>query len=435
MNNRNYILHEIESWREEGILSPEQIGILKERYAKKQKNNPLIYIFSAIGSVMAAAGLVLILATGWDSIPDGVRRAMAFLPLLAAQGLAIYTLAKQKTSLPWREGISLFYTAAAFGTVSLVEFTFNVPTDYPRFILLCGIMTAPVFLIFRSVTATAAYLFSVINWGAIYSDADDYGVTAYLCFALTALMAAFGIIMIRRNAKGGPAILRTISDWLTAAALFAVAILLLKLTDAYGPPLLVLMFNILLLAGKRNDDWTSPIVSAGTAGTFIMMFLTAVGSFSFDIDDKNTATFVIAAVLIIVMIVLLVINAKKDVRRIIITAADLLISIIFLTGLAKATEEKPSELFYFPMACVVFVCGIVYLADGIREEKLADVNIGFITVLAVIGRWLSQSEIDVFVKGIGFFLIGCAFLALNLLLQRKYRRRRVEKEVRSDEIQ
>lgn len=428
MNNKKYILHEIEAWQEETIITPEQAARLKERYRTEQKTNPFVIVFSAVGAVMAAAGLVLILATGWDNIPDGVRRTLAFVPLLAAQILAVYTLVGQKTSLPWREGFSLFYTAAIFGTVKLVEYSFNLPSYYPRFILLCGVMTVPVFLIFRSVTATAAYLFAVVNWGAIYTDADDYGGMAYLCFAVTALLTAFGVIIMRRNAKDGPVMLRTISDWLTAAAIFAGAILLIRITEAYVPPLLLLMFNVLLLAGKRSSDWTSPIVSAGTAGTFVMMFLTAVGAFSFDVDDKNTATFLIAAVLIVAILALLWINARRDLRRTIITAADLLICVLFLAGLAKATEEKPSDLFFLPMACVVFVCGIVYLADGIREEKLTDVNIGFITVLAVLGSWFSQSEIDTFIKGIGFFLIGCAFLTLNLLLQRRYRRRKTEKE-------
>lgn len=436
MNRQKYMIGEIARWREEALITPEQAETLTQRYKTETKTNPLIFVFSTVGAVMVVAGLILILATGWQSIPTTVRRAISFLPLLIAQGLAVRTLVKGKTSLAWREGLSLFYTAAIFGTLKLVELSFNVPTDYSRYILLCGVMTAPVFLIFRSVTACAGYLFAVINWGAIYADIGDYGAFgAYSRFAVTVALAVFGVFMLRRSAKDAPPLLKTVVVWLSAVVFFAVAIIFVRMTDSYLPPILLLMFNVLLLSGKQSDDWTSPVVTAGTAGTFVMMFLIGVGLFKFDADDRNAMTFILCAGLIVSLVVLAALNAKRDLRRIIITAADILICAIFLFGLARATEARVSDLFFLPMALIVFICGIVYLADGIREAKLTDINIGLIAVFAVLGSWLSQSEIGIFTKGVGFFLIGCAFLALNVILLKKYRNKRTATEAQSDEIQ
>lgn len=436
MNNKKYVLNEIEAWRREELVTPEQAELLSQRYRTKQKANPLIYVLSSVGAVMAAAGLILIVATGWRQFPDWLRRAMAFLPLLTAQAAAVYALVRQKTSLAWREGLSLFYTLAVVGTLKLVEISFNVPTDYARFILLCGVMITPIFLIFRSVTACASFLFAVINWGAIYADTERYGtLNAYLCFSLMLALTVFGVVAMQRSVKISGGLIRKVADWLTAVVLFASAVVFMQMTDAYVPPVLLLMFNVLLVSGKTNDDWASPIVSAGTAGTFTMMFLLSIGAFNFDAEDRNAVTFILCALLIAALIVLTVLNARKDLRRIVVTASDVLISVFFLIGLAAVGEEEMPDIFFLPMVCVVFVCGVIYLADGIREEKLSDINIGFLTICAVLGSWLAQSEIDTFIKGIFFFLIGCAFLALNLLLQKKYRRKNVGKEASPDEIQ
>ena len=436
MNTKKYILREIAKWREESLITQEQADALSSRYQNHTETNPLILIFSLIGAVMVVAGLILIIATGWENIPDTIRNALSFIPLLIAQALSVYTVAKKKTAQLWREGVSLFYTAAVFGTLKLVEISFNIPADYTRYILLCSIMIAPVFLIFRSFTACAGYLFAIINWCAILADTEKYGAfTAYFSFAVTVVFAVFGVVIMHKSTKNSAAIVKTVSVWLSAVVFFAVAVILIRITQAYVPPVLLLMFNVLLLSGKRGDDWTSPVVSAGTAGTFVMMFLVAVGAFNFNADDRNVVTFVCCSALIVSLVVLIFINAKKDLRRIIITAADILICLIFLIGLAKATDERVSDLFFLPAACIVFICGIVYLAEGIRGEKLTDINIGFITVCAVLGSWLSQSAISTFSKGVGFFLIGCAFLALNVILQKKYKSKRLKSEAQSDEIQ
>ena len=249
------------------------------------------------------------------------------------------------------------------------------------------------------------------------------------------ILSAFGVFLMRRNARSSISVIRTVSHWLSAVVLFAVALVLMQMTDAYVPPVLLLLFNILLVSGDAGEGWSSPIVSAGTAGTFVMMFLLSIGSFSFTEDDRNAVTFLMSAILIVVLIVLTIRYARKDLRRIVVTVTDILICVIFLIGLAVVGEEKLPDIFFFPMVCLVFVCGVIFLADGIRSEKLSDINIGFLTICAVLGSWLGQSGISTFVKGLFFFLIGGAFLALNVILQKKYRRKNGETEVLPDEIQ
>lgn len=67
MNRQKYMIGEIARWREEALITPEQAETLTQRYKTETKTNPLIFVFSTVGAVMVVAGLILILATGWQS--------------------------------------------------------------------------------------------------------------------------------------------------------------------------------------------------------------------------------------------------------------------------------------------------------------------------------------------------------------------------------
>ena len=70
-----------------------------------------VVLLAAVGSILVAAGIVLLIAHNWNEFSPPVRSVIAFLPLLAAQGLSIFVLMRRNESKAWRECAAIFNVA------------------------------------------------------------------------------------------------------------------------------------------------------------------------------------------------------------------------------------------------------------------------------------------------------------------------------------
>lgn len=268
-----FIVNEINKWEKERLISSEQAAVLKTRYGEKSKKNTAAAVFSIVGALFITIGSAVIIAAGWKNISQSVRAALSFAPLISAQFLALFSLIKNKNSFQWRESASVFYTAAIFISFKLVEYVFNVPTDYTRYIICCGITILPVAAIFRSVLSGAAYIFTVLNWGYLIVDSASGAAKTAFAFALMLALTVVGIIFLLTITKNEDGILRVLAVWFSAAAVFAVILIFSVLTKSNAAVALLLLFAALYAAGKKEDKIYSPFIGAGVSGSFVMLAL------------------------------------------------------------------------------------------------------------------------------------------------------------------
>ena len=76
----------------------------------------------------------------------------------------------------------------------------------------------------------------------------------------------------------------------------------------------------------------------------------------------------------------------------------------------------------FAFNLLVFAVGIATIAEGLKGESLARVNLGMVLVAALVIVRFFDSELGFVVKGLAFIAVGVGFLAANLVLSRRLRR-------------
>lgn len=99
LNNTEWIRKESNIWVEDGIITPEQRELIQIRYPSNKAGSQLFLFFAVIGSLLIGAGIILVFDTNWWKLPVAVKIIIAFLPLLTAQSICIYTLMKKFHSI------------------------------------------------------------------------------------------------------------------------------------------------------------------------------------------------------------------------------------------------------------------------------------------------------------------------------------------------
>jgi uncharacterized membrane protein len=80
MNKRTFLLQEAEKWREEGIITEEQLRQIKARYPEPAKTNSLPFF----ASVLIGLGVLTFIASNWEEIGAIAKLAIIFAGMTAA---------------------------------------------------------------------------------------------------------------------------------------------------------------------------------------------------------------------------------------------------------------------------------------------------------------------------------------------------------------
>lgn len=80
MNKRNFLLQEAQKWREEGIITEEQLRHIKDRYPEPAKTNSLPFF----AAVLIGLGVLTFIASNWEEIGAIAKLAIIFAGMTAA---------------------------------------------------------------------------------------------------------------------------------------------------------------------------------------------------------------------------------------------------------------------------------------------------------------------------------------------------------------
>lgn len=178
-----------------GVSAEELIYGKLKTMSEEDKNNVsrqrLIIIFSVLGSVLTAVGLVLIFVNFWDRFPLFLKSVFAFVPLLAGQAAAVYTLKKHRESIPWREGAAVLWVAGVTAMIALMDSIHLLYTDFADCLIIDILLSLPVIYL---LDAVSPLLF--IHFGLNYLLYDNYNLflTNILILALFAVASVCVII-------------------------------------------------------------------------------------------------------------------------------------------------------------------------------------------------------------------------------------------------
>ena len=110
--------------------------------------------------------------------------------------------------------------------------------------------------------------------------------------------------------------------------------------------------------------------------------------------------------------------------HIIIIAAGALLSIIPSVIWILAQEEghltiKFSSFAVFAFATCIFVLAVVYIMQGLKEDRLYPLNLGFVSIAALAIILLTAFETDMLIKGCVLLIMGGILMFMNLKITKK----------------
>lgn len=190
--------NQIKKWLSEGKISEEQASMMiaeNTAAAKEKSGNRFLDVISVLGSIFLGIGIIWIVASNWDGMPDIVK----IIVLLGSTGGLIYLgyeIGFNKKTFP-KTGHSLILLGSIlFGSsIFLIAQIYNVEANasYLIFLWLVGIL--PLVYIFQShlITFLSCIVFCLWFNSIIFEDFNDFDAKG-IAF-ITFFYQAFGLLL------------------------------------------------------------------------------------------------------------------------------------------------------------------------------------------------------------------------------------------------
>ena len=424
-----------------GVISKEFCVSVEELiYGEKRNtsidNNGKNYFSTAtviiflLGALFVTAGLVLIFIWSWKKIPMFLKGAFSFVPLLASQAFAAYVFLKKKNSVSFTEGSALAWSLGVISTVSLANGIFGLEFGYMNCLLIDAILILPIMYLMRAVSPLAVYLYMVLHRTIYFADVLPHNPTflqSTSVFALSALLFSAAILFVFLFKEKIGEMRFIYSKWICSVAaviyaLFAGLILDFNITI----PLLTVFFVFFNLSAKENPF--SPFVIFGYIGTVLAgMISVYIESSSFHLAEPTVILGTVICIGVTAASSYMRKKAFKD--NLIRILQTVVISLIFLYSFLfyyykplgfEAKELEKFMTFVNPVSIMLlFALSVLYILEGIKENRLFFINVGFISLCGNLFWLLTGLDVNLLIKGGTLLLMGIVLLTINLKITNK----------------
>lgn len=410
MSRKNYkfmewLLNELPVLREKSVLEQEASERLDVYYRKQLAEAPspqkyLSGVLSAFGALLIGLGLVLLVAFNWDMLPKIWRLGIAFLPLLAAAGFGIFTIAKDKDHR-WREASAVISMAGVVTLTSLVSQIYHLDGTLESFMRLILLVTLPLLYIFRSYAYAIMYCIGIF----FLARSDNQ----WLNFAYFMVPLPFLIWNLRPGTSNYQS---AFARWLLLPLSLFLIILMKKQSDAiFGLAAFSAMFYSggMFFRERGVSGLRNPWLFGGWLGiTLLLLFGWGARS---GISDSY---FVAVAVGISLLISIVFACIPRNVEKIF----GVIAMVLFMVCAATISEKQLISWFCHG---ILLALGTANIIQGVRRRRIISFNAGMLQVALLAYVRFFSDDFDLFWRAIGFMTIGVAFVVANIILSRKIR--------------
>lgn len=144
-----------------GLISEAQREAIVSHFQLDEDRNRLLQILAVLGGILVSGGIILLIASNWDSIPRGVRLVAGWLLMVGmhAGGIA---LSRRETHPAIATSLHLIGSMMFLGNIALVGQIYHLSSRLPNAIFLWFIGIAPLAWILRS---KAQFILSLVGFG------------------------------------------------------------------------------------------------------------------------------------------------------------------------------------------------------------------------------------------------------------------------------
>jgi len=437
MRKEEWLIAEIDSWQQSELIDADTAGVLKDRYAPKRNTNALIILFSVIGALLIGAGVILIGAWNWEYFPIPLRIAIAFLPLVISQALAVFTVRAKYESLAWRESIAILVTASVFASIAIVGQVFHLPSDYSTYVLTCGLLSLPMIYILDAASPLLVYYWAILNWAALESSPTN----ALILLGLFVLGALFVYL------KKGKATARlAYMAWVTVVAGFAL-VLIMGIALKCSLLLVALCYFVLLVSIEGlsveglPEQLLAPFKIIGVLGGLIttaILTYEAMWSYADTWSYQGRLANVGGSAMIGIMLAAALFFAirlfKYDKAKSGLVASLAFLCVLrFLWIMFGLSDSSYAFIFMCVSNLAMLLIGVGFIVYGVRKTALLQTNIGMAAICALIAMRFFDVEMDFLWRGIVFLVLGTVFLLVNVKILRTRKQSKQEESGQEDE--
>lgn len=417
---------------------PRTVDDGKNEKARKQ----MITVFSIIASLLVGVGGVLVFVNYWNEFPKLMKAVFAFLPMLLGQAAGVFVFTKKYDRVPWREGASVLWCAGVAATIALCDSVFMLTTDAFTCMLADMILFIPVVFILDAVAPLIAiYVLTEIS-GALMMEGQDFTGGEMLCNALVffvpVILGAVYCIIHRKKTEDSR---YAYAEWITVLAFLASAVLfpVENCSDFYIAPAIALF--MLLYALKERDTFSAPakvmgvlLLPASAVVTSFMFRPTDYVDYYFNIAESLTLRYCFMFLLTLICAIgsfISMLKRNKDGRSgVFFAVSSFLMFIMSYVALAESLSGK--VMTYVIIFVIAMLQGVSLITLGARESRFLPLNVGLLTIIALIMEIVLSQDIDALVAGLIMIFFGVVLFVINYRLARKGK---TKKEAVTDEEQ
>jgi len=421
-----------------GVITSENAQAIEHHYTDDQpRTNFAFVILATLGSALVAAGIILLIAHNWDDLSRGTRTAIAFLPLLVAQGLVVFTLTRRNESRPWREAVAIFDVAALATAISLISQTYQVQGTFSDFMRTWLALSIAIVYLLRTTFGAIAYVIGCVVWlFAAWGMFSPEGNPTLFWFLLILVIPYVAIrFRLDRNSRETG----TLVIILALASLFGVGATADFANAKVGAIAYAGIATVIYLCGMKffpqpNGRLHSLAVLGGIAIAVVTIVLSFESNWHMttrvaSVPRSSAANIAVVIELLFPITALSLIGFDLLRRRVAFSVSAAVSPIV--TGLAWVIAnlcELPDGRWQSTscsfaaatvMNCYALVLGIDILARGIRTNSIARANFGLLLIAALAICRFFDSDLSFVARGIGFIIVGAGFLVANLMLFRR----------------
>ncbi len=371
-----------------------------------------LVITAILGGLLVGSGIILLLAHNWDELSRPARAIFAVLPLLASIALSGRTILRGMDSTAWREGCGVFWFLSIGASIALVSQTYHLYNDMAGFLFYWIVLALPVIYLLSSSAAFAGCMACLAAY-ALVLDNQPFSPKPLMLLALALPYYAWHVWK-RRDA------LSVIwMSWALAVALPLMMTMIARKADAESNGVVYGLLSVVYyLAGCRwfgeSRLFKNPFRTLGSLGiaivavslTFIHKGAHAHASW---LNVPPPAAIGWFAIIGALAWVTLGSDLLRHKTRFNIVAS--LLPLLLAFGVVF-TEDGVLPLL---ASGYVLALGVFTLVKGIRRDSLFLMNEGMILITVLIVCRFFDSHYGFVARGVAFILVGCGFLAVNLL--------------------
>jgi uncharacterized membrane protein len=191
--------------REAGLITVDQEQAIVAHFKLDHGGNRFLTIVGIIGAILVSAGIILLIASNWESVPRLVKVASGVLLLLLSHGLAAW-LSKSDRHPILAEVCHLLGSGMFLANIALIGQVYHLSSRPPNAILLWLAGIIPLAWILRSRTQHILSLIVFGLWlgmemntegGGIYFRPIERQASVYVLFGI--LFAGLGLLLRRTS--------------------------------------------------------------------------------------------------------------------------------------------------------------------------------------------------------------------------------------------